>query len=157
MCEFISWIEYKDEFLYLTSKDLETSKGRKLYKDVGVEDIKGHGAIRKFFNLGQKEGINMECEDFSVPENFPKDIVRDIKKGLFAGFGIAEKLLTKPAWADYKKIKQSAWADCKKIQQPAQANYKKIEQSAWADYKKIKQSAFWELVKIKANRVKAWQ
>ena len=135
MCEFISWIEYKDEILYLTSKDLETRKGREMLKSVGREDIAGHGAIRYYFNIPDGKGTPKECTDFSTPNNFPEDIVRDIKEGLFIGFGIGKQLLTKPAWAEYKEIRQSEWAK----------------------YEKIRQSAFWGLVKQKKKRTGAWQ
>ena len=179
MCDFISWIEYKEEILYLTSKDLETSAGKRLLREVGAEDIKGHGAIRKFFNLPQGKGTGKECKDFSCPDNFPKDIVRDIKKGLFAGFGIAQNILKNSAWveyekirqsalAEYKKIRQSAWAEYEKIRQsalaeyekirqPALAEYEKIQQPAWVEYEKIVGITFWGLVKIKSNRVEKWR
>ena len=135
MSNFISWIEYKDEILYMTDRDLETSRGKKLLRDIGFEDIAGHGAIRSFFNIPDGKGTDKESTDFSTPDNFPQDIVRDVKKGLFTRCGAALQILTPPALAGYKEI----------------------EQPAWAKYKEIKHSAFWELTKIKENRVKAWQ
>ena len=168
MSNFISWIEYKDEILYMTDKNLETSRGKKLSRDIGFEDIAGHGAIRSFFNIPDGKGTNRESTDFSTPDNFPQDIVRDVKKGLFTRCGVALQILTPPALAEYKEIEHSAWTKYKKIEQPAWAEYKEIKysawakykeigQPAWAKYKEIKHSAFWELAKIKKNRVKAWQ
>ena len=135
MSNFISWIEYKDEILYITDKDVETSRGKKLSRDIGFEDIAGHGAIRSFFNIPDGKGTDKESTDFSTPDNFPQDIVRDVKKGLFTRCGAALQILTPPALAEYKEI----------------------EQPALAEYKEIEQPAFWELAKIKKNRVKAWQ
>jgi len=179
MSNFISWIEYKDEILYMTDRNLETSRGKKLSRDIGFEDIAGHGAIRSFFNIPDGKGTDRESTDFSTPDNFPQDIVRDVKKGLFTRCGVALQILTPPALAEYKKIEHSAWTKYKKIEQPAWAKYKEIEQPAWAEYKEIKQSAlaeykeikysawakykeikysaFWELAKIKKNRVNIWQ
>jgi len=112
MSNFISWIEYKDEILYMTDRDLETSRGKKLSRDIGFEDIAGHGAIRSFFNIPDGKGTNRESTDFSTPDNFPQDIVRDVKKGLFTRCG---KEIEQPAWAKYKEIKHSAFWELAKI------------------------------------------
>jgi len=146
MCEFISWIEFKDEILYMTDRDLETSNGRKLLKDVGYEDIEGHGLIRKFYNIADGKGKNKECEDFSTPDNFPFDIVRDIKKGLFSRFGVAVKILTKPARAQYDAARKTA-----------RVQYGVACQTGRAQYDTACKTAFWEIVNIKENRIKAWQ
>ena len=148
MCNFISWIEYKDEILYMTDRDLETSRGKKLLRDIGFEDIAGHGAIRSFFNIPNGKGTRKESKNFSTPDNFPQDIVRDVKKGLFTRCGVALQILTPPALAEYKEIEHSAWTKYKKIEQPAWAKYKEIEQSALAEYKEIKQSAWAEYKEI---------
>ena len=58
MCEFISWIEYEKKNYFLTDKDLESKEGKSLIKFLGSsfrEDIKGHGAIRTYFNGGNQE------------------------------------------------------------------------------------------------------
>lgn len=157
MSDFISWIEYRKEILYLTSKDLDTSAGKRLLKEVGVDDIKGHGAIRKFFNIAQDKGTNKECLDFSSPDNFPKDIVRDIKRGLFVGFGVAQDVLKQSASEEYRKIRHSAWVEYEKIRQSTRGEYEKIKESAWVKYRKIVGTAFWNLVKIKSNRAKKWR
>jgi len=153
MCNFISWIEYKDEILYMTDRDLETSRGKKLSRDIGFEDIAGHGAIRSFFNIPDGKGTDRESTDFSTPDNFPQDIVRDVKKGLFTQYGVALQILTPPAWAKYKKIEHSASAEYKEIEQPARAKYKEIEKPAWAKYKQIKYSAW---AKYKEIEQPAW-
>ena len=153
MCNFISWIEYKDEILYMTDRDLETSRGKKLSRDIGFEDIAGHGAIRSFFNIPDGKGTDRESTDFSTPDNFPQDIVRDVKKGLFTRCGVALQILTPPALAEYKEIEHSAWTKYKKIEQPAWAKYKEIEQPAWAKYKGIKHSVWANYKQIKYS---AW-
>ena len=127
MCEFISWIEYKGEVLFLTKNELETSRGKALKKHLGSQfnnDVKGHGAIKWYYKMKPNSGGHKECTDFSVTKNFPKEIVSAIKKGNFGGIGIAEQLLTQPAWAEYEKIKQTA---------------------------------FWKLFQSTKNRVTAWR
>jgi len=153
MCNFISWIEYKDEILYMTDRDLETSRGKKLSRDIGFEDIAGHGAIRSFFNIPDGKGTDRESTDFSTPDNFPQDIVRDVKKGLFTQYGVALQILTPPALAEYLEIEQSALAEYLKIEQSTLAEYLKIRHSAWAKYEEIEQSALAEYLKIKHS---AW-
>ena len=138
MCDFVSWIEYKKELLFLTKYELETSRGKALHKHLGSEfanDVKGHGAIEWYYKLKPNAGRHHECTDFSSPDNFPKSIVAAIKKGHFCYIGIAEELFTKPAWAEYEKINQPALAE----------------------YEKIKQTEFWAIFKVKTNRVKAWR
>ena len=52
MCEFISWIEYKGEILFLTDDELETKEGKDLKKYLGSSyytDIVGHGAIVAYY------------------------------------------------------------------------------------------------------------
>lgn len=127
MCDFISWIEYKGEILFLTKHELETTRGKALRKHLGSQfknDVKGHGAIEWYYKLKDNVGAHKECEDFSNPKNFPAVIVKAIKAGDFCGIGIAENLLTKPAWAEYTKIQGQA---------------------------------FWKLAKKKENRRKAWR
>ena len=182
MCEFISWIEYKGEVLFLTKNELNTNHGQALRRHLGTQyenDVKGHGAIEWYYNLKPNSGTHKECTDFSSPDNFPRPIVSALKKGVFCGIGISEQLLTKPAWAEYEKIeqpalaeygkiKQPAWAEYEKIEQPAWAEYGKIKQTAWAEYEKIeqpalaeygkiKQTAFWKLFRSTKNRVTAWR
>ena len=112
MCDFISWIEYKGDVLFLTKKELGTSRGRALKKYLGSQyenDVKGHGAIEWYYKLKPNSGLHRECVDFSSPDNFPKEIVSSIKKGDFCGIAIVEQLLTKPAVAEYEKVKQPAF------------------------------------------------
>ena len=115
MCEFISWIEYKGEILFLTKNELETNRGKALRKHLGTQlenDVKGHGAIEWYYNMEPNSGLHRECTDFSSPDNFPRPIVSALKKGAFCGIGISEQLLTKPAfWKIFKSKKNRipAW------------------------------------------------
>ena len=111
MCDFISWIEVGGNIFFLTSDDLHSRKGWELKKHLGsqyTEDVKGHGAIKWFFDMEGK-GKHKECTDFSTPSNFPPEIVVAIKAGKFRGIGIAKQLLKTPAWAEYEKVKASAF------------------------------------------------
>jgi hypothetical protein len=162
MCHLVSWIEYKDEVYFITDSDLNTKEGRALKKYLGYpnqsywDDIKGHGAIREFYELRGK-GRDKECTDFSNPKNFPHQIVDAIKQGKFTGIGVAEGLLTQVAWAEYQKVRQVAEAEYQKVRQPAWAEYQKVRQVAEAEYQKVTQVAFWKLVRIPENRIEAWR
>ena len=147
MCEFISWIEKDGNVLFLTYNDIyNTKRGKELQEYTIPNDYIGHGAIRFYYDL--TNGENKECTDFSTPDNFPPEIAEAIKDGRMRGLGIAEELLSEPAYAEYRKIEQAACAEYRKIQQSAYAEYRKIEQAAYAEYVKIQQSAYAEYVKI---------
>ena len=150
MCEFVSWIEYEDQILFLTDADLNTKRGRELKDYLGEKymDISGHGAIRFYYEIGDK-GHNRECSDFSDPDEFPPAIIEAIKKGKFSKIAMPENPL--------QLIKAQAWAKYKKIQIPAWAKYEKIKAPAWAKYKKIKAQVFWSLMRNKKNRAKNWR
>ena len=165
MCEFISWIEYGGEVLFLTKNELNTNHGQALRKYLGTQyeqDVKGHGAIEWYYKLKPNSRRHKECTDFSSPKNFPKEIVNAIKKGNFGGIGIAEQLLTQPAWAEYKKVRQAAFTEYEKAalaeyEKAALAEYEKVRQTAWAEYEQIRQTAFWKIFKSKKNRIPAWR
>ena len=150
MCDFISWIEYENEIYFLKSSDLKTKEGRdlRLYlKDQFDEDIKGHGAIDRYYGLKGK-GTHKECTDFSSPDNFPSVIVAAIKAGHFCGIDISESLLTGQAWAEYKKVKGQAWAEYEKVAGQALAEYEKVKEQAVAEYEKVKGQELAEYEKV---------
>ena len=128
MCHFISWIEYKDEVYFLDDTKLNTKEGKELLKAEYKDDLLGHGAIRHYYPELKGMGKDCECTDFSSTKNFPDEIVEAIKKGLFRGFSVYIDILTKQAYAEYKKIERAARAEYEKIQQPAYAEYRKIKQ-----------------------------
>jgi len=167
MCEFVSWIKKDNTVIFLTGDDVFHSKrGKELQKySQDPDDLSGHGAIRWFYDF--TGGVDKECTDFTTPDNFPKKIVKAIKSGKMRGLGISKQLLTKQAYAEYKKIERQAlaeyekiwrlaWAEYKKIRRLALAKYEKIEQRAYAEYEKIRQRAFWDLFNNEKNRSKAW-
>ena len=152
MCHLASWVmvktQEKDINFYLTTKELKNKRGAELKKHLGKrykEDVKGHGAIEWYFGI---KGKHVECTDFSTPDNFPKEIARDIKKGLF-NYTFSNDLLimlTLKALAKYEKIIDRTWAE-----------YKEIEGKALAEYKEIEGPAFWGIFKEPNNRIKAWR
>ena len=162
MCQFISWVEVEKDgdkhIFYLIYRDIyHTKRGKDLQAyNPNTGDYIGHGAIRWYYDLGRK-GKDLECTDFSTPNNFPPEIVDAIKNGKFRGLGVCSGTLLERSWAKYKKIEQSAYAEYIKIQQSAWAEYRKIEQSALAKYEKIQQSAFWDIFANPKNRRKIWR
>jgi hypothetical protein len=168
MCNFVSWIEYEGEVYYLTDSDLRTRKGRELIKYCqNDDDLKGHGAIERYFELEGK-GVHKECEDFSSPDHFPKEIVRDIKRGKFSMIGVCPDILNEEAWKKFKEIERSEWKNYKEVQKSAWKNYKEVQKSelkkykeikqfAWKKYKEIVQTAFWEIAILPENRREEWR
>ena len=118
MCNFISWVEYNNELFYLDNEKLDTKEGRKLLKyyedNNSMDDVDGHGAIRRYYPELENRGEDIECEDFSSPDNFPKEISDKIKKGWFSNIQFRDpplQLLSKEGLAEYEKIQQSARAE----------------------------------------------
>ena len=64
MCQFMSWIKYKGQTLFLTDKDVFSSHGRKTLKNTKPEDWIGHGAIRAYYGLRVDEGTEYESRYF---------------------------------------------------------------------------------------------
>src|SRR3990167_2485745 len=115
MCDFISWVEYKDHNYFLTDTDLRMKEGKSLVKYLGdkfTEDIKGHGAIRTYYKE-LKRGEEKECTDLSSPDNLPKEIVDAVKKGLMTRIGFSLDLLNDKGQEKYKKVEGQALAEYK--------------------------------------------
>ena len=162
MCNFVSWIEYKGKNYFLENKDLTTKQGKKLLDDGYKDDIEGHGAIEHYYPELKGKGVHKECEDFSTPDNFPKEIVDALKDGRLSNIGIAVDILNtkgkqayeeivKSAWDEYDKINNSAWDEYEKIKKSARDEYNKIVKSTWDEYIKIKNSARDEYEKIEKS------
>ena len=155
MCEFISWIEKDGQVYYLTYRDIYHTRRGKELRDYckSKDDLIGHGAIRFYYDnfVG---GEDKECTDFSTPDNFPPEIVEDIKKGRMAGLDIfpTKLLLDKiiyrnKAYAEREK----AYAEWKK----ADAERKKADaerEKAYAEWEK----AYAKWKKADAEREKAY-
>lgn len=75
-----------------------------------TDDIMGHGAIDWYFELLNVKGENKEVEDFSSPDNFPKEIADKIKKGYFEEIGFNVSLLNMVGKKAYEKITNTALA-----------------------------------------------
>jgi len=121
------------------------------------EDIKGHGAIRWFYDNDFKGGISKEYEDFTSPSNFPKEIVEAIKDCKFKLISFNVHLLNDKAKKEHKEIEQKAWEEYHKIERQAYEKYYKIIQQAYKEYYKISQSTFWNLFKDVNNRREEWR
>ncbi len=153
MCEFISWIETADNKIYFLTGDQihKTKKGQDLKKYCQCDDdLRGHGAIRRYYRLANHDGKERECTDFSTPDNFPDEIVKAIKEGGMWGFGVYPKeLLTAAAYAEYQKVKDAAEAEYQKVTAPAEAEYQKVTDAAYAEYQKVTAAAYAEYQKVK--------
>ena len=164
MCDYISWIAKGDEVLFLTGDDVfNTKRGRELQKYcISQNDLTGHGAIRWYFGKDDKPlegGKERECTDFSTPDNFPKIIVKAIKRGEMWGFkdGTPARLLTAPALAEYQKVTAPAEAEYQKVRDAAEAEYQKVTAAALAEYKKVRDAALAEYQKVTAAALAEYQ
>ena len=135
MCDFISWIEKDGKLYYLTTEDIESKRGKE-YRDYNpnADDIKGHGAIRWFYNL--KGGKEKECTDFTTPKGFPREIQKAIIQGKFRrSFGpVPAGLLIAPLYADYEAKRAPLDADYKAKRDALYADYKAKRAPLYADY-----------------------
>jgi hypothetical protein len=126
MCNFISWYEKDGVVFFLTDDDLATKAGKKLRKELGdqyAEDIKGHGAIARYFELNEwvvpmdavrREVGDSRCPDFSTPNNFPPQIVAAIKNCNLTQIGqMPESVLLKRGLDLIKKDAKRGEAEAK--------------------------------------------
>ena len=121
MCNPISFIKRDGQLLYLRGSDLETRRGRATVAYCqNPEDLCGHGAIRYFYGREAEDGtitpfsggVDREVTDFSSPDNFPPEIVTDIKRGAFRGvFTPPRGILRAPLYADYEAKRATLNAD----------------------------------------------
>jgi len=72
MCELKSWIEKDGKVLHLTDIDLRDKTIKERLKGCAPEDLIGHGAIRKAFNI--EGGEQKEVKEFWTLSLFPKEI-----------------------------------------------------------------------------------
>lgn len=83
MCDFISWKEIQKDGetfrFYLTDKEVFSEEGRKKFADCRDNDVLGHGAIDRFFELGGK-GREYEIRDFWNLHKLPKEIAEKVQK-----------------------------------------------------------------------------
>ncbi len=159
MCSFISWIEGDTKIYFLTGKQLfETERGKTLQEKFDRDDWWGHKALRWYYHLPEV-GVNKECIDFSIPDNFPPKIANSIKNGEFRGFPFSDVLLNKTgitkkevdaewekAYAEWKK----AYAECEK----ADAEWKKAD-AEWKEAYAECEKAYAQREKADAQREKA--
>ena len=79
MCDFISWVEKDGKLYYLTDAEVFSPKGRKRLQGCRDNDFIGHGAIRKFFGIGNVRGVDREERRFWDGAFIPKEIAAKIK------------------------------------------------------------------------------
>ncbi|MBU2561504.1 MAG: hypothetical protein KKD17_04345 [Nanoarchaeota archaeon] len=72
MSQFVSWIEYGEAVLFLTAKDLQSRRGKKISKKMPEPDLFSHRGIRQFYGVdhlpGEKERTNYNFWDGNLPQ-----------------------------------------------------------------------------------------
>ena len=152
MCNFISWFQKGDAVIFLTDNDLATKEGMALRKELGdqfINDIKGHGAIARYFELNEwvlpmdairREVGDSRCPDFSTPNNFPPQIVEAIKNCnltqigrlpdnvlLSHGLGLIKKdAKREEAYAKWKEA-EAKWKEAEAKWEEAEAKWQEAE------------------------------
>ena len=192
MCDFVSTIEKHDGDIlfvaFLQNSDLETEAGKKLLAYLGThaEDLCGHGAIVKYYELSgwtlPKWYTQKEYTDFSNPSTLPNAVVEAIKAGNVSLIGKPEDaihLLNKrgmdrvKAYAAWKKADaawkkayadwEKAYADWKKAdadREKTYADWKKADADrgkTYADREKADAVAFWRAFSYPSYRRKCWR
>ena len=76
MCEFLSCVVVKDKYYYLEDKDVFSSYGRKVLAGCNDNDVLGHGAIRKYYNIKNGVGRDVEYKNFWELDKLPNDEIR---------------------------------------------------------------------------------
>jgi len=145
MCDFISWIEVQKNnetvYLYLTDKDVFSTDGREILGDCKDNDIIGHGAIRRYYNLNSHQGkereeINFWKKNAPIPREI-KDKIKEFNKhwgkmwnsGAFQNDDLCYIIEYAP-----KEFKQKAWNRLLK-QNPTNYDLKYIVISAPKEFK----------------------
>ena len=54
----------------------------------------------------------------------------------------ARRLLSVPAWAEYKRVHAAAWAEYKRVHAPALAEYERVRAPALAEYERVRAAAW---------------
>ncbi len=136
MCEFLSFIEKDKKILFLTHHLLfETPQGDMVRSKCGKDDLIGHGAIRLFYELEQDQGKNREITGFCSPEEFPKAIVKAIKRGEFKGLVPIPKGLLRAHLDDgYEAKRAPLLADHEAKRTHLDDDYQAKLASLYADY-----------------------
>ena len=143
MCSFVSWIELEGKIVYLNDDCVRNEKGRELKRHLGnhyQHDATGHAAIRWYFDLKDNEGINKERQSIYV-EDYPEQIVKDIKNYKMTLIGHNIRFLTDSAFKNYLAIKNPAWKDYSAIEKSAYKDYLAIKNPAYKDYSAIENPA----------------
>jgi hypothetical protein len=142
MCEFVSFIEYKDDVWFLTNDCLRTKEGKALRKYLGdqfTNDIQGHGAIRCYYGIPEGKGVDKEITRFDTPDVFPPKIIEAIKHGAFSMIAPPPMgILRNSLYADYDAKRQLLYAD-----------YDAKRQLLYV--------ATWKLIADRENRIEVWQ
>jgi len=190
VCQFLSAIVLnegtdKEHWFFLTDKLINhTPKGEIIRKRFDGDDLKGHAAIRAYFELGELEGKDFEQTDFSNPANFPSKLSTQIKKGGFSFMPTTIGWMLSPqgkhtyakrekAYAEWEKAYaerekadaewRKAYAEWEKTDaewEKADAEWRKADaewRKADAEWRKADARIFWKIFSQAENRSKIWK
>ena len=164
MCNFVSWIELEKagekKIYFLTGQQVFGEAPRAVaFREYckSPYDYPGHGAIRWYYGLETREGLDRESEDFSSPANFPPEVVRAIKAGEMRGMGTPTGLFTAPAHAEYQRGRAAAYAEYQRVRAAADAEYQRVRAAAEAEYQRVRAAVFGDLFAVPENRAEAWR
>ena len=87
MCEFVSWIEHRDQILFLTDAEVFSPHGKEVLQGSRGIDFLGHGAIRAFYGIPGYVGVEHEDRRFWKMELYPEPIRKKLKEGFDANWG----------------------------------------------------------------------
>ncbi len=147
MCHFVSWINYDGKNYFLQNSDLLTKEGKALKKYLGTrfhDDIQGHGAIRRYFDLPRGRGRSKEHLSLKV---LPKEIVKAIKNGSMSLIGTPSSFLVTTT------LCRESIKEFYRKMLPVDRKYNFLS----SYYAKKSKEIFWEIFKDKKNRKKAWR
>ena len=78
MCDFISWKEVNGKILFLTDKEVFSSKGIEMSQNARHNDFIGHGAINEYFGINRGMGTERELRNFWDTDKLPKEIAEKL-------------------------------------------------------------------------------
>ena len=151
MSHFLSAVEKNGELFYLTTADIESSRGAELLEYTKeIDDLRGHGAIRWFYGI--TGGQDIEYRNFKTPQNIPEDIVSKILGGyeFCQWFGLPPPRILSPSiYTDGVKRAIRLITDYYELKNPPTfMEYKSLILALHQEY--------WLKIRDEKNRMRPW-
>jgi|GEM_PF-5733723 len=152
MSHFLSAIIKGNNIWYLTTADIESSRGIELrVYTKALDDLRGHGAVRWFYNM--QGGKETEYRNFSTPDNIPEEIVKKVITGysFCRWFGLPPPRILLPAiYTEGVKKAITLIRDYYKLKKP----------DTFKEYQVLMlnlQEEYWLKIRDKNNRMRNWR